>query len=196
MGPPGSHRYSLMRPDSAGTRRVTGGLALATLKVRPSEVVTDKAPLYPRVLDELLRAAWHHVAQYENNRIEADHGRLKHRARVTNGPHRRRHHRRARLHTQSSPRPLPTSHRNPTPAPSRRGVRRTRPSNLKLDVHGMSLPADTAMQQRLHTRPGAAADPPNWAVARMRYDIATTVARAPPPAARRASIPAHGRRIR
>jgi transposase-like protein len=44
-------------------------------------VVTDKAPTYPRVLDELVPAAWHHVERYENNRIEADHGRLKHRLR-------------------------------------------------------------------------------------------------------------------
>ena len=59
--------------------------ALTTLKVRPSEVVTDKAPVYPRVLDELLPAAWHQVEQYENNRIEADHGRLKHRLRPMRG---------------------------------------------------------------------------------------------------------------
>jgi hypothetical protein len=30
------------------------------------------------VLDELIPSAWHHVEQYANNRIEADHGRLKH----------------------------------------------------------------------------------------------------------------------
>jgi hypothetical protein len=30
------------------------------LKVTP-EVVTDRAPVYPRVLDELVPAAWHHV---------------------------------------------------------------------------------------------------------------------------------------
>ena len=59
--------------------------ALTTLKVTPSEVVTDAAPVYPRVLDELLPAAWHHVEQYENNRIEADHGRLKHRLRPMRG---------------------------------------------------------------------------------------------------------------
>ena len=59
--------------------------ALATVKVKPSEVVTDKAPTYPRVLDELVPAAWHHVEQYENNRIEADHGRLKHRLRPMRG---------------------------------------------------------------------------------------------------------------
>jgi transposase, IS6 family len=59
--------------------------ALITLKVRPTEVVTDAAPTYPRVLDELVPAAWHHVERYENNRIEADHGRLKHRLRPMRG---------------------------------------------------------------------------------------------------------------
>ncbi len=59
--------------------------ALGTLKVRPTEVVTDKAPVYPRVLDELVPAARHHVEQYENNRAEADHGRLKHRLRPMRG---------------------------------------------------------------------------------------------------------------
>jgi IS6 family transposase len=37
--------------------------ALRTLKVIPGEVVTDAAPVYPGVLDELLPAAWHHVEQ-------------------------------------------------------------------------------------------------------------------------------------
>jgi transposase-like protein len=59
--------------------------ALATLKVTPSEVVTDKAPVYLRVLDELVPAAWHHVGRYANNRIEADHSRLKHRLRPMRG---------------------------------------------------------------------------------------------------------------
>ena len=59
--------------------------ALTTLKVTTAEVVTDEAPVYPRVLDELVPAAWHHVEQYANNRIEADHGRLKHRLRPMRG---------------------------------------------------------------------------------------------------------------
>ena len=50
--------------------------ALATLKVTPTEVVTDASPVHPRVLDDLVPAAWRHVEQYENNRIEADHSRL------------------------------------------------------------------------------------------------------------------------
>jgi transposase-like protein len=35
--------------------------ALATLKVVPAEVVTDGAPVYPAVLDELFPSAWHHI---------------------------------------------------------------------------------------------------------------------------------------
>jgi IS6 family transposase len=55
--------------------------ALRTLKVIPSDVVTDAAPIYPAVMAELMPAAWHHVEQYANNPIEADHGKLKHRLR-------------------------------------------------------------------------------------------------------------------
>jgi IS6 family transposase len=36
----------------------------------PSEVTTDRAPAYPRVLDELLPAACHIMEQYANNPIE------------------------------------------------------------------------------------------------------------------------------
>jgi transposase, IS6 family len=53
--------------------------------VTPTEVVTDKSPVYPRVLEEMVPAAWHHVEQYANNRVEADHGRLKHRLRPMRG---------------------------------------------------------------------------------------------------------------
>jgi transposase-like protein len=55
--------------------------ALSTLKVKPGEVVTDAAAVYPAVLDELIPSAWHHVEQYANNPIEADHSQLKHRLR-------------------------------------------------------------------------------------------------------------------
>jgi len=37
------------------------------------------------VLDELVPCASHHVEQYANNPIEADHGRLKHRLRPMRG---------------------------------------------------------------------------------------------------------------
>jgi transposase-like protein len=43
----------------------------------PVEVVTDLAATYPIVLERLLAAAWHHTEQDANNRVEADHGRLK-----------------------------------------------------------------------------------------------------------------------
>ncbi|EFC81973.1 hypothetical protein FrEUN1fDRAFT_4923 [Parafrankia sp. EUN1f] len=46
---------------------------------------TDKAPVYPRLLDELLPEACHVDAARENNRIEADHGRLKARLRPMRG---------------------------------------------------------------------------------------------------------------
>ncbi|MEV1286161.1 IS6 family transposase [Micromonospora sp. NPDC049679] len=52
--------------------------ALSALKVTPSEVVTDGAAIYPAVLDELVPPG-HHVEQYANNPIEADHSQLKHR---------------------------------------------------------------------------------------------------------------------
>jgi hypothetical protein len=51
----------------------------------PTEVTTDRAPTYPRVLDELLPAACHVTEQYTNNPIEADHGRLKSRLRPMRG---------------------------------------------------------------------------------------------------------------
>ena len=37
------------------------------------------------VLEELLPAAWHRTDQYANNRVEADHGRLKARLRPMRG---------------------------------------------------------------------------------------------------------------
>ncbi|ABW12572.1 putative transposase [Parafrankia sp. EAN1pec] len=41
------------------------------------EVNTDKTPIYPRVLDELLPEACHVDAGRENNWIDSDHSRLK-----------------------------------------------------------------------------------------------------------------------
>jgi IS6 family transposase len=72
------------RRDGEAARRLFQR-ALTTLKMTPTEVVTDAAAVYPRALDELVPAAWHHVEQYENNRIEADHSRLKHRLRPMRG---------------------------------------------------------------------------------------------------------------
>ena len=73
-----------VRRDAAAARRFFCR-ALATLKVRPSEVVTDAAPVYPAVLDDLIPSAWHHVERYANNRVEADHSQLKRRLRPMRG---------------------------------------------------------------------------------------------------------------
>jgi transposase-like protein len=73
-----------IRRDAAAARRFFRG-ALATLKVTPTEVVTDAAHVYPAVLDELVPSAWHHVEQYANNPIEADHSQLKHRLKPMRG---------------------------------------------------------------------------------------------------------------
>ncbi len=65
--------------DLAATRRFfTRALENGT---RPIEVTTDRAAAYPRVVEDLLPAAWHVVEQYANNPVEADHGRFKARLR-------------------------------------------------------------------------------------------------------------------
>ena len=51
----------------------------------PAEVTTDRAPAYPRVLDELIPSALHTVERYANNSVETDHGRLKARLRPMRG---------------------------------------------------------------------------------------------------------------
>jgi transposase, IS6 family len=59
--------------------------AIGITKATPVEVVTDRAPVYPLVLEELLPAAWHCTDQYPNNRVEADHGWVKARRRPMRG---------------------------------------------------------------------------------------------------------------
>ncbi len=51
----------------------------------PGEVTTDRAPVYPRVIDDVVPGAGHDTEQYANNRVEADHGRLKARLRPMRG---------------------------------------------------------------------------------------------------------------
>jgi transposase-like protein len=51
------------------------------LGLSPVEVVTDRAPVYPRVLDELAPTARHVTDRYANSPVEADHGQLKARLR-------------------------------------------------------------------------------------------------------------------
>jgi transposase-like protein len=64
------------RRDATAARRFFERAVGAT-KRTPIEVVTDKAPTYPAVLEALLPAAWHRTDRYANNHIEAGHGRLK-----------------------------------------------------------------------------------------------------------------------
>jgi IS6 family transposase len=51
----------------------------------PAEVITDRAAPLAHVIDDLLPAALHTTEQYENNRVECDHGRLKSRLRSMRG---------------------------------------------------------------------------------------------------------------
>ena len=58
------------RRDSTAARRFFER-AIGTTKTRPVEVVTDRAPTYPLVVEELVPAAWHRTDWYANNRIES-----------------------------------------------------------------------------------------------------------------------------
>jgi IS6 family transposase len=60
------------RRDLAAARRFfTRALRAGTV---PAEVTTDRAPVYPRVLDELIPSVLHTVERYANNPVETDHG--------------------------------------------------------------------------------------------------------------------------
>jgi len=51
----------------------------------PAEVTTDRSPALARTIVELLPGVHHDTSQYANNRVEADHGRLKARLRPMRG---------------------------------------------------------------------------------------------------------------
>ena len=72
------------RRDANAARRFLER-AIGRTKVIAVEVTTDQAPVYPTLMEELLPAAWHRTEQYANNRVEADHGRLKARLRPMRG---------------------------------------------------------------------------------------------------------------
>ena len=59
--------------------------ALDRTRTSPVEVTTDWYRVYPRVLDELLPAAFHDTEIQTNNPLETDHGRLKARLRPMRG---------------------------------------------------------------------------------------------------------------
>jgi transposase-like protein len=67
------------RRDIASARRFfTTGLAAHRA---PAEVITDHAATLANVIFDLIPPAFHNTGQYENNRCECDHGRLKARLR-------------------------------------------------------------------------------------------------------------------
>jgi IS6 family transposase len=72
------------RRDAAAARRFSEGPSSRSRSRRPRWSPTPPR-VYPAVLDELVPSAWHHVEQYANNPIEADHGQLKHRLRPMRG---------------------------------------------------------------------------------------------------------------
>jgi transposase, IS6 family len=71
------------RRDAAAARSFFAGALQHGLA--PVEVVTDRAPAYPRVVEEEAPAARHVTERHANNAIEADHGRLKARLRPMRG---------------------------------------------------------------------------------------------------------------
>jgi len=73
---------SRRRDLSAARAFFSKALALGTV---PVEVTTDRAPAYPRILEEFIPWALHTMERYANNGVEADHGRLKARLRPMRG---------------------------------------------------------------------------------------------------------------
>ena len=71
------------RRDAKAARRFFEGALVRA--ARPVEVTTDRAATYPAVIDQLLPDAFHNMEKYANNRVEADHGRLKARLRPMRG---------------------------------------------------------------------------------------------------------------
>jgi IS6 family transposase len=72
------------RRDVAAARRFLDR-AISRTRIAPVEVTTDRYWVYPRVLDELLPAAFHGTEVHANNALETDHGRLKARLRPIRG---------------------------------------------------------------------------------------------------------------
>jgi transposase-like protein len=99
---------------------------------RPSEVTTDRAPAYPRVLDELLPAACHVMEQYANNPIESwtAQSKIGTDARTETAPLCPRDQHRSRIHPEPPARPLRTQRRYPSETTAPGGLHRARPRHL------------------------------------------------------------------
>ena len=100
----------------------------------PGEVITDRAPALANVIDDLLPAAFHNTGQYENNRVECDHGRAQGQAPADawtqDPPHGCCGDPRARVRPELTPRPLRACRRLRTDSPAGDRIRRTPASNL------------------------------------------------------------------
>jgi transposase, IS6 family len=71
------------RRDLRAARRFFAGALRA--HGEPAEVVTDRAPALRAAIEELMPTAFHNTAQYANNRVECDHGRLRSQLRSMRG---------------------------------------------------------------------------------------------------------------
>src|SRR6266511_3433976 len=76
--------YLSPRRDANAARRFFAQ-AIGRTRLSPVEVTTDRYRLYPRVIEEVLPAAFHDTDVHANNPLEADHGRLKARLRPMRG---------------------------------------------------------------------------------------------------------------
>jgi DDE domain len=156
---PGHRRVRFPGRDATAARRVFDR-TIATTRNRPTEVVTDQAPTYPIVLDEVLPGAWHRTERYANNHIEADHGRLKARLRPMRG---RKQDRSARIiiagarpRSERPPRPLRARSRSAGEPTGARGLRRVGRSDLMSDGHrGFGIPRHRFVQRCLFDGPAA-----------------------------------------
>jgi len=75
--------YVSARRDISSARRFF--TTALSLHGDPGAVITDRAPALANVIADLVPAALHNTGQYENNRVECDHGRLKARLRPMRG---------------------------------------------------------------------------------------------------------------
>jgi hypothetical protein len=58
---------------------------IVTTAVTPVEVVTDRAAVYPAVVEDMVPRARHNTERHANNRVEAHHSQLKRRLRPMRG---------------------------------------------------------------------------------------------------------------
>src|SRR4051794_35704989 len=97
----------------------------------PIKITTDRAPVYPRVIEDRVPGARHVLERYQNNRVETDHGRPKARLRpmrgVTDHPVTTRPRVRTRLRAEPTPRALRAHRRCRCSRPRPHRTHRTRP---------------------------------------------------------------------